>query len=171
MADDSSDDATSGKSQHDERHRGTGRSAPYGLSRLAPPIVLVDVAKEIEAADTMVGAVTGSKLDVIARQIRHLQEEAQAILSGARRDLDLHRARCSFPRRPGHTYHLYRNDKEGLYWSMVSPEEWGAAPPHPFEGSFRLEVDQSWTRVDEDGGEPARVVDPKAWMDKLLPGS
>ena len=170
MANDPSSGDESSKAQHDERHRGEGRSAPYGLSRLAPPIVLVDVAKEIEAADTMVGAVTGSKLDVIARQIRHLQEEAQAILQGARRDLDLHRARCTFPRRPGHVYHLYQHAKDGLYWSMVSPEEWGGAPPSPFEGSFRLEVDQSWTRVDEDGGEPTRVIDPKAWMEKLLPG-
>lgn len=167
MADES--DKSSGEAEHDERHRGSGRSAPYGLSRLAPPIVLVDVAKEIEAADTMVGAVTGSKLDVIARQIRQLQEEAQSILKGARRDLDLHRARCTFPRRPGHTYHLYQHAKDGLCWSMVSPEEWGGEPPQPFEGSFRLEVDQSWTRVDADGEEPTRAVDPKAWRDKLLP--
>lgn len=33
------------------------------------------------------------------------------------------------------------------YMSMLSPEEWGD-PPDDFMGSYRLEIDQSWTRID-----------------------
>ncbi len=153
---------------HDERHRGEGHSAPYGLSRLAPPITLVNVAKEIEEADKMVGAVVGSKLDLIASQIRRLQEEAQQILESAKRDLDLHRASCAFPRRPGQVYHLYDRSEDGsaLYWSMVSLDEWRGKPPHRFVGSYRLELDQSWTPCD--GEEDAVRPSPSAIARRLL---
>lgn len=137
------------------KHRGPAHASPYGLSRLAPAITLVDVASEIQRADEMIGAVTASKLDVIAEQIRRLQEQARAILDDAKRDLELHRARCAFPRLVGKTYQLYEKPDGDLYWSMVSPDEWGGAPPHAFRGSYRLEGDQSWTRVDE-----GEVVEP-----------
>ena len=32
---------------------------------------------------------------------------------------------------------------------MLSPAEWGGSAPHPFEGSYRLEADSSWTPVEE----------------------
>ena len=115
----------------------------------------------------MVGTVAGSKLDLIARQIRRLQEEAQTILTQAKRDLDLHRARCAFPRRPGSVYHLYRRPSGEHYWSMVSPDEWGGAPPHEFAGSYRLETDQSWTAIEDE--EDRDVVDAEAVLSRLLP--
>ncbi|MEM7604402.1 MAG: DUF2452 domain-containing protein [Myxococcota bacterium] len=154
---------------HDERYRGEGRSSPYGLSRLAPPIELVNVAKEIAEADKMVGTVVGSKLDVIAQQIRRLQEDAREILERAKRDLDLHRARCSFPRRPGQVYHLYDKTDDGsdLYWSMVSPDEWGGQPPHRFVGTYRLEIDQSWTAAEEIRQAPP--VDGRDVASRLMP--
>ena len=36
-----------------------------------------------------------------------------------------------------------------LYFSMLSPAEWGGRAPHPFEGSYRLEADMSWTPAEE----------------------
>ncbi len=104
---------------------------------------------------------------MIARQIRRLQEDAQEILAQARRDLDLHRARCAFPRRPGSVYHLYRRESDELYWSMVSPDEWGGAAPHEFAGSYRLEADQSWTALADD--DERDVVDAQAVLSRLLP--
>ena len=149
---------------HDEgqgRHRGPAHASPYGLSTLAPSISLVDVAAEIQHADAMIGTAAHSKLKVIAEQIRALQERAREVLDDAKRDLDLHRAKCAFPRRPGHVYHLYAKE-QGLYWSMVSPDEWGGAPPHRFVGSYRLGVDQSWSAVgtsdDEDLPEQGDLV-------------
>lgn len=153
--------------KHDgPKHTGSAKSSPYGLSRLAPPIALVDVAEEIQKADHMVGTVVGSKLEVIAEQIRRLQEDAREILERAKRDLDLHRAGCSFPRRPGHVYHLYERSEDVRYWSMVSPEEWGKHAPHTFLGSYRLEADQSWTAVE--GDDRAGVVDARAVVQRLL---
>lgn len=145
------------------KHEGAQRTSPYPLSRLAPAHDLVDVAKRIAEADAMVGAVASGKLGVIAEQIRALQDEARRILDETRRDLDLHRARCSFVRRPGQTYHLYRRREDGELWfSMIAPDEWRGATASDFEGSFRLELDQSWTRVDgRDEEEPAPPSPPE----------
>ncbi|MEM9075046.1 MAG: DUF2452 domain-containing protein [Myxococcota bacterium] len=152
----------------DDKHQGPARTAPYALSTLSAPIRLVDVAGEIEKADHLIGAVTHSKLTVIAEQIRALQEQARAVLEGAQRDLELHRAECSFSRRPGHIYHLYRRANGTLLWSMVAPNEWGAHAPYEFVGSFRLEADQSWTPAEDLDNEPI-VPQGDELIRKLLP--
>lgn len=149
----------------DDKHEGPARTSPYPVSRLAPVHDLVDVAKEIANADRTIGTVVGSKLDVIARQIRALQEEARTILDDAKRDLDLHRAECNFTKRAGALYHLYERPNRRLYFSMLSPDDWGGAPPHPFRGTYRLEPDQSWTPAEEIDGDAER---PEELVRKLL---
>ncbi|MCA9604082.1 MAG: DUF2452 domain-containing protein [Myxococcales bacterium] len=131
-----------------KKHEGPARTSPYPVSRLGARADLVDVAREIAEADRMVGSVVHGKLDVIAKQIRALQEEAQTIMEAARRDLELHHAECSFVKRVGATYHLYERPSGALYFSMLSPDDWGGAAPHPFRGSYRLEIDRSFTPVE-----------------------
>jgi len=133
------------KHEGKERHHGPDRLAPVPVSRLAPPINLVDLAREIEQADKMLNTRLSSKLKVIADQIKSLQREARCALEEARQDQKLHRIRCNFKRRPGQVYHLYQKNDGSLYFSMLSPEEWSGNPPHSFQGSFRLEADMSWT--------------------------
>jgi len=137
------------------RYDGPARAAPYALSRMAPSFTLVDVAAEIEKADAMLATVAGGKLGVIADQIRRLQDEARALLDRARRDADLHRARCSFEKKPGGVYHLYRKDDGELWFSLLGPEEWSRPQPQTYEGTYRLDVDMSFTRVDVREEEPA----------------
>lgn len=137
------------ETRHDgPNHRGPERASPYGLSRLAPAIDLVDVAREIQAADLAIGNVASAKLRVIAEQIRSLQAQAQAVLGDARRAAELHRASCRFHKRVGQVYHLYRRESGERYFSMLSPDEWGTALRDAFEGSYRLEADMSWTPAD-----------------------
>jgi hypothetical protein len=131
------------------KHQGPGHSAPYPLSRLAPAFDLVDVAREIQKADALIVDVASDKLRLIAEQIQALQAQAHEILADARRDAELHRAACNFVKRPGKTYHLYRKADGGLYFSMLSPEDWNGRAPDAFEGSYRLEVDLSWTPADK----------------------
>lgn len=131
-------------------HEGPDHSAPYPVSRLAPAISLVDMAAEIERADQLLSSHAEGRLEVIARQIRALQQEARAILEKARRDQELHRAAKSFQVRPGHVYHLYRRDDATLVWSLLSPADWNTEPPHVYVGSYRLEADMSWTEVEKD---------------------
>ena len=124
------------------------KSSPYPLSRLSAKHDLVDVAREIQTADATLGSVTVAKLRVIAEQIKNLQAQAANILDEAKHASELHRASCNFKRRPGHCYHLYRRKDASLYWSMLSPEEWGT-PPDEFQGSYRLEADMTWTPVED----------------------
>lgn len=131
-------------------------SKPYGSSRLAPAIDIVDAAQQIAQADRVVGTVVNAKLEVIAEQIRHLQEQARAVLQQALDAAELHRAPCRFRKRAGETYFLYRRSDGELYFSMLSPEDWKGAPPHAFEGAFRLEADMSWSRA-EDAQRPSQA--------------
>lgn len=138
-------------------------SPQYPLSRAAPTS-LVDVAAEIEHADTMLGSVTSGKLHVIVEQIRTLQQQAKQVLERAQRDSTLHRVSCPFKKRPGHVYHLYRKDCGEQYFSMLSPQDWKGKPPHNYEGAWRLEPDMSWTCETD---EPERAED-EALVHRLL---
>jgi hypothetical protein len=117
------------------------------MSRLSAPHDLVDTAREIQKADALLSAVTGEKLRLVAEQIRALQSQARELLEEARRSAELHRAECRFQKRVGRVYHLYR-DGERLYFSMLSPGDWGGRAPHAYEGSYRLEADMGWTPVE-----------------------
>lgn len=128
-------------------HTGADSTAPYPVSRMAPAIELIDLAREIQQADDRITGHTNARLDLIAKQIRQLQAEAHDILEKAEQDQQLHRAHCAFKRRPGEVYHLYRKLDGTLYFSMLAPDEWGAQPPHEYAGSFRLELDASWSPV------------------------
>jgi hypothetical protein len=127
-------------------------SSPYPMSRLSAKHDLIDVAREIQAADSALTAVAFGKLEQIARQIRALQEEAQRTLDETRFHAELHRAACSFKKVPGHIYHLYRRGEDDRYFSMLSPDDWSGKPPHAYEGSFRLEADMRFTPLDEIAG-------------------
>lgn len=139
------------------RYEGPAHAAPYGLSRLAPSYDLVDVAAQIQKADETLATMAGGKLAVIAEQIQKLQEQARALLERARRDAELHRARCRFEKKPGGVYHLYRKQDGELWFSLLAPDEWTRPQPQTFEGSYRLELDMSFTRIDV-AEEPAPVV-------------
>jgi len=128
-------------------HHGGTATLPYPGSRLAPSYSLVDMAMEISRAGQQVEQRTHAKLEVIAAQIRHLQQQAHTILAQAQQDQMLHQAQCHFVRKPGTIYHLYERPQGVRYFSMLGPEEWGGTPPHPYLGSYRLENDMSWTDI------------------------
>ncbi len=135
--------------QHpDPIHRGEARTSPYPVSRLAPAFGLVDLAAEVERADQAIAGQTNAQLELIAEQIRQLQAKAREILEKAQHDLQLHKARCAFAKRPGQVYHLYRTKAGELQFSLLSPADWGGRPPHEYQGAWRLEADQRWTRVE-----------------------
>jgi hypothetical protein len=134
------------------------------VSRLAPAFDLVDMAKEIAQADDMIAATATAKLQVIVEQMRALQAQARAVLEESRRNRDLHRVQCGFQRIPGKTYHLYRREDGTEVFSLLSPADWRGRSPYAFVGSFRLEVDRSWTpldgpdRSDDDGQDGVKAL-------------
>ncbi len=124
--------------------------ATFPMSRQAPSFELVDLAKEIARADDMLAMQTNGKLNLLAEQIRGLQEEARRILQEAQNNLELHKAECSFSKKAGQVYHLYSKSDGRKIFSLLSPEEWGARCPYLFEGAYRLENDMSWTYVTDE---------------------
>lgn len=133
----------------DDSPKTRNAAAPYPLSRLSAPIDLIDVAREIQAADSVLGAVAAGKLESIARQIRALQAEAARTLAEAQHDAELHRVRCNFKKIPGKLYHLYERPDGERYFSLLSPDDWAGKPPHAFHGSFRLEADMRFTPAEQ----------------------
>lgn len=149
-------------------YRGPDHSAPYPVSRMAPAFDLLDLARQIDEADKLIGTSVGGKLQVIAEQVRQLRRQAHDILEQARRDQELHRARCNFKRIPGRVYHLYRRPDGQTYFSMLSPEDWRNGPPHEFAGSWRLEADQSWSPAGEEEDDRRAREEKQALLSALL---
>lgn len=150
------------------RWEGSQATAPYPLSRMAPAFDLVDVAKEIQKADDTIATMTTGKLVVLAEQIRALQDKAKELLEKARVDAALHRAKCNFEKKPGGIYHVYEDEDGSRWFSLFGPDEWRTGAPHGFVGSYRLEHDQSFTRVEDI---PGREVDAQALARLLGTGS
>lgn len=145
------------------RYEGPSRAAPYALSRMGPAYDLVDAAEQIQKADLTLATMTGGKLGVIAAQIQRLQQEARLLLEKARRDAELHRTQCRFEKKPGGVYHLYRRADGTTWFSRLAPDEWVTPQEQTFEGTYRLELDMSFTRVDQ-SEESAPVVPLSAWL-------
>ncbi len=135
-------------------------ASPYPVSRLSPPVALVDLAQEVAAADRLLSGVAEGKLRLIAEQIRALQQQARQVLEETRQQQDLHHVECSFKRLPGHTYHLYRRPDGSRYFSMLAPADWGDQPPHPYQGGWRLGHDLSWQPAESDSAatDPIRTL-------------
>lgn len=130
-------------------HHGSDNTAPYPVSRLAPGFDLVDLAREIQQADSMTNNTAHAKLRVIADTILKLKDEARKVLEETQQNQRLHRAHCQFKKIPGKIYHLYIKANGDQYFSMLSPNEWGGEPVHNFQGSYRLETDMSWKAVED----------------------
>ncbi|KAK7803420.1 hypothetical protein U0070_023730 [Myodes glareolus] len=138
--------------------------SPYHTNRVGDPLDLVALAEQVQKADEFIRANATNKLTVIAEQIQHLQEQARKVLEDARRDADLHHVACNMVKKPGSIYYLYQRESGQQYFSIISPEEWGAGRPHDFLGAYKLQHDLSWTPYEDIEKQDAKI----AMMDKLL---
>ena len=142
-------DGTTSPARELATYGGPSHSAPYGMSRMAPSFGLVDAAREIERADGTIATMATGKLELIAKQMQALREEAERVLAAAKRDAELHRVKCNFEKHPGGVYHLYRRASGERYFSLMAPNEWRLAHAQEHLGSYRLEADMSFTPLDE----------------------
>merc|ERR1712242_213913 len=109
---------------------------------------LVELAAQVEKADQFTRATAGSKLQVIAEQVRFLQEQARKVLEDARMNALLHKTSCNFKKVPGKIYYVYKRDNGKNYMSMISPQEWGKSCP-PFVAAYKLEHDMTFAPYDK----------------------
>lgn len=124
---------------------------------------LVELASTIQTADKFTRATAGSKLSVIAEQVRFLQEQAKKVLEEAQRDTEINHMACNFKRIPGKIYYIYKRNNGKKYMSMISPEEWGNDCPE-FVAAYKLQHDMSWTPYEQ----IERKDDEQAVIDKIL---
>jgi len=126
-------------------------SLPYGTRTLDPPITMVDRAREIESAEASIQSHVNGKLEVILEQIRHLKQQAREIIEQSHSDITLHKVKCNFEKKVGMIIHLYEKSENASlneqYFSMLSPGEW-KNPPHRFLGSYQIQMDQSFKKID-----------------------
>lgn len=107
------------------------------------------LVEAIQTSETHVKNTCYSKLDVISEQIKFLQKQAHQILASAQEDSKLHKIPCNFVKVPGTLYHLYERSNGDKFWSMISPDEFGSGNPNEHLGSYRMEVDRSFTKADQ----------------------
>eukprot|EP00118_Oscarella_pearsei_P008906 m.48245 g.48245 ORF g.48245 m.48245 type:complete len:150 (+) comp33863_c1_seq5:654-1103(+) len=117
-------------------------------SSLWTQLKAIEAVRKTYSPASPIRAFLQSRQPIMQLLIIFLQNLAQEVLENARRDAQLHHAACNFQKRPGKIYYLYEKPNRQTYFSMISPEEWGSSP-HLYIGGFRLEMDMSWTPVDE----------------------
>jgi hypothetical protein len=99
------------------------------------------------------------RLEALDQVYRELVEQARQIVADTRRDLLLHDVPVQAAKIRGLTYHLYeRQAARALaprrFFSILAPEEHAQADPLARHlASYRLNEDNSWTRLDG-AGEP-----------------
>ena len=136
-----------GKKYKGENVRPPEHSSPYPVSRLAPAMELVELARELGEADDMLTVQATAQLRLLAEQMEQLRAKARKVLAETRENQKLHRAECGFTKKPGHAYHLYRRKNGTLVFSLVGPSEWGTDPPYDYEGTYLLELDKTWKKL------------------------
>jgi len=109
---------------------------------------LVQLAQEVQRADEEVKHMACGKLQMIAEQMRFLQQQAQRVLEEAKESSQLHNAKCNLVKIPGKMYYLYERESGDNYFSLLAPQEWSDCP-HKFLDAYRLEHDKSWTKIED----------------------
>ncbi len=123
-------------------------SLNYPTRTLDPPISLVDIAREIEKSEETIKINVKGKLDLILKQIEALKNEAREIIKKAHEDVELHKIKCGFSKIPGESIYLYKKKSGELYFSRLSPADWDNDPPDEFIGTYVLNFDRSFKKVD-----------------------
>ncbi|MBN1296322.1 DUF2452 domain-containing protein [bacterium] len=103
-----------------------------------------EVVREIRAQATR-------KLELLEVMYRDLINRAQVIVEKAKEDLHLHSVRMYSTKIRNRVYYLYRysDGLDDAFFSILEPEEYLPADPDArFDGTYHLNDDGSWTRID-----------------------
>jgi hypothetical protein len=114
------------------------KSLPYGTDLAAPSIKPENITAWKQAQSSRLNSHFQQRFEEIKREYQSFIEEYKW------NDI-LYKAKYSFEPVVGRTYYLYSQD-EGLYLSLISPEEWRSAPD--FVGAFRLSSSFKWEKID-----------------------
>ncbi len=112
---------------------------PYPTNLGAPAIVTNDTT-----------AWKNTSIDKVNKQVKaryeELRKELDDLLESFEYNKLVYSAKFSFEPLVGHTYHLYKDDSEQTFLSIIAPHECG----FDHLGSFRLNADRIWMMVENE---------------------
>jgi hypothetical protein len=109
---------------------------PYATNVTGPVIKPTDLTGWKQRGAHQVNARFQARIDELKQAYETMMKEVED-------NRKVYQASFSFEPVVGKTYHLYSKPGKGLFLSILSPEECN----FEFEGSYRLDADQTWTRV------------------------
>lgn len=89
---------------------------------------------------------TYSKLELIAKQIEFLKNEALNIINNHELNNDLTCLKCNFRKVPGTYYYVYENENNEKILSLIGPHEWSNY--HKFITKVYYDYDYQFYKVD-----------------------
>jgi len=94
------------------------------------------------------------KLELLDEMHKELVQKAQKILEKAQLDLQLHSITMHSAKIRGRMYYLYElnHSDQAKFFSILEPAEYEKANPDArYLGTYRLNEDSTWTRLDPSG--------------------
>jgi hypothetical protein len=120
----------------DEEKGYYAKSLTYGTSISAPAIKLEDIEGWKRQGAIKVNHQFKTRYE-------ELIEEAKKLMDEYDWNQTVYSAKYSFQPLIGHTYHLYINEDETLFLSLIEPHEW----KQKFIASFKLDSTEKWIKI------------------------
>lgn len=112
---------------------------PYGTNSSAPKITPTDLT-----------GWKNSNISKVNHQINteyeHLKRQYEDLMAKFKYNNLIYSAKFNFEPIVGEIYHLYKDQKDALFLSLISPEECR----FNFQGSFKLNEDKIWLKVNSE---------------------
>ncbi len=119
---------------------------PYATDRSAPRIVPQQLTGWKRKGSRAVNEKLAAEFEEIKRQYESLKERLEY-------NQLVYNARFNFEPVVGNVYHLYRDSGHQAFLSVIAPEECR----FEYLGSFRLESDLSWLRLNSSSGVEGQI--------------
>jgi len=85
------------------------------------------------------------QLKLIASQIDSLRKQAEIIIEKAQFNTNLLNVKSNLTFVSGNNYHLYKNNRDELFWSLIAPNEWNHS--NTFVGTYLYDYDKCFEKV------------------------
>ena len=88
-----------------------------------------------------------AKIKILMNQLAYLKTEFESVIRDSIESEELETVSCNFKKKPGHTYYLYQNAENGLFFSILSPTEWNT--PNQFVASYFYDYDHVFQKMEQ----------------------
>lgn len=86
------------------------------------------------------------KLKTLFRQLQFIKNEINEVLQESIISSELDKVKCNFKKIPGNHYYLYKNKKNDMLFSLISPKEWDKY--QCYLGEYLYDYDLTFNKID-----------------------